>query len=115
MEVDHAEEKDSKPDDGFKAPMAMPAKPVTPVSSEEKSEPKTKASSKSPAEIAFGGGSKNPPLAYKEPPWSGLPPEGDAFYSLEEIKSGTIVATHKLIGKSHFVVGRLPACDIQVC
>ena len=117
-------EKDSNPDpqeDVFKSPLApLPAlKPSTsPVEkSDDQSEPgKPKVSSKSPAEIAFGssGGSSSKTLAYKEPPWSGIPPEADHVYKLEEIKNGTIVATHQLVGKSYFVVGRLPACDIQV-
>ena len=127
MEVDDAPEKVSNPslqEDVFKSPLAPPLAPKPSASPAEKSEDptdagKTKVSHKSPAEIAFGssGGSssKTPPLAYKEPPWSGLPPDADPVYTLEEIKNGTIVATHKLIGKSYFVVGRLPACDIQVC
>ena len=116
-EEDHRQEEKPQ-DEAFKAPMAPPVKPVTPVAEKAKekveaAEPKT--SSKSPAEIAFGGGSsKNAPLPYKEPPWAGLPPEEDSVYTLEEIKNGTIVGTHKLVGKSYFIIGRLPACDIQV-
>lgn len=66
---------------------------------------------KSPAEILKERSA--PPLQYSEPPWSGMPPE-EKHYFLEELKSGTIVKEHKLVGKSHFVIGRLPTNDIQL-
>ena len=112
-EVEPVDEKASAPEEGFKAPLAPPVKPSShEEKSEEKIEAKTKSSSKSPAEVAYN--SKTPPLAYKEPPWAGLPPDVEPVYVLEEIKNGTIVGTHKLTGKSYFVIGRLPTNDIQV-
>ena len=50
-----------------------------------------------------------PPFQYTEPSWGGLP---DKPYCLEILKNGTIVDTFKLLGKSHFTVGRLPVCDV---
>ena len=55
------------------------------------------------------------PLDYQEPedwtdpsgPNGSMPPSNDPYF-IEEIKNGTIVATHKLVSKSFFVVGRLP-------
>ena len=115
MEVDQEPENEPKPEDGFKAPMAPPLispSPEDKAAGSQEKEPKPKASVKSPAELAYN--SKNPPLAYKEPPWSGLPPAEDPGYVLEEIKNGTIVGSYQLTGKSFFVVGRLPVCDSQV-
>jgi hypothetical protein len=109
-EVDPVVEKASAPLVGFKAPMAPPVK--TEDKPEEKTEVKPKSASKSPAEVAYN--SKTPPLAYKEPPWAGLPPDEEPVYVLEEIKNGTIVGSHRLTGKSFFVIGRLPTNDIQV-
>ncbi len=117
MEVEQEPGNEPKPEDGFKAPMAPPLIPPSPedkdkAAGNQEKEPKPKSLVKSPAELAYN--SKNPPLAYKEPPWAGLPPTEDPVYILEEIKNGTIVGSHKLTGKSFFVVGRLPTCDIQV-
>ena len=52
-------------------------------------------------------------IEYDEPSWSGLPPSENP-YSIEELKNGTIVKEHKLVGKSYFVIGRLPNNDIQM-
>jgi hypothetical protein len=117
MEVDNVVEEEAKPVvDAFKAPMAPPVKPTTPTTEKVEEDSvetsKPKQTTKSPAELAYGTNNKS--LAYKEPPWAGLPPDNDPVYNLEEIKNGTIVATHKLVGKSYFIIGRLPACDIQV-
>lgn len=94
----------------FKTP-AFPAfkSPLQPVSEGPKITPQS--SSSSPAELIYKD--KAIPIPYKEPPWSGVPPEGEG-YTVEEIKNGTIVATHKLEGKSFFVVGRLAGCDIVI-
>ena len=62
------------------------------------------------------------PLDYQEPedwtdpsgPNGSMPPSNDPYF-IEEIKNGTIVATHKLVSKSFFVVGRLPGeSDLQL-
>ncbi len=97
-------------DGEFKTP-AFPTfkSPVAPGPDSSKITSQTKSSS--PAELVYKD--KAIPIPYKEPPWSGVPPEGEK-YSLEEIKNGTIVATHKLEDKSYFVVGRLTGCDIVV-
>jgi hypothetical protein len=117
MEVDTEPLKEPAPmaEEGFKAPMAPVQKPAAESKPETSVDELTKGKTvtKSPAEVAYN--SKNPPLAYKEPAWAGLPPSEEPTYVLEEIKNGTIVGTHKLVGKSFFVVGRLPTCDIQVC
>ena len=117
MEVDTEPAKEPTPvaEEGFKAPMAPLLKPAADAKPETKDDeqPKAKTVLKSPAEVAYN--SKNPPLAYKEPAWAGLPPSEEPTYVLEEIKNGTIAGSHKLVGKSFFVVGRLPTCDIQVC
>ena len=56
-------------------------------------------------------------IPYKEPPWGGLAPPSSgnetSLYTLEELKNGVIVATHKL-SNSFQVVGKLPTCDIQL-
>lgn len=58
-----------------------------------------------------------PPISYKEPAWGGLAPpspgNNKSLYTIEELKSGTIVAHHRLM-KSYQVIGRLPSCDIQL-
>ena len=66
---------------------------------------------KSPAELLKERSA--PPLQYSEPSWGGKPPEGKT-YTLEELKSGTIVKVHNLSEKSFFVIGRLPVNDIQL-
>ncbi|XP_015174076.1 PREDICTED: kanadaptin [Polistes dominula] len=50
-------------------------------------------------------------LKYDEPNWSGIPEDE---YKLEVLKSGVIVQTINLTGKSYHVVGRLPHCDISL-
>uniref|UniRef100_A0A1B6H1L1 FHA domain-containing protein n=1 Tax=Cuerna arida TaxID=1464854 RepID=A0A1B6H1L1_9HEMI len=52
-----------------------------------------------------------PPLPYKEPEWGGLPLHQ---YTLEELKSGTIVKTIDLSQRSFWVFGRLEHCDIPM-
>lgn len=54
---------------------------------------------------------KHLPLPYKEPAWSGTPPEG---YKVEILKSGVILDTIDLSKKSFHVIGRLPVCDIPL-
>ncbi|KAH0550544.1 kanadaptin [Cotesia glomerata] len=54
---------------------------------------------------------KHLPLPYKEPVWSGTPPEG---YKVEILKSGVILDTIDLSKKSFHVIGRLPVCDIPL-
>ena len=54
-----------------------------------------------------------PNIEYNEPSWSGLPPS-ESPYFIEELKNGTIVQEHKLIGRNYFVIGRLPNNDIQL-
>ncbi|KAK6628855.1 hypothetical protein RUM43_002671 [Polyplax serrata] len=65
-----------------------------------------KKSDKSPAEKIA---ENNIPVPYKEPKWSGLPPNP---YSFEVIKSGTIVETIDLCKRPYHVFGRLGNCDI---
>ena len=71
--------------------------PVEPVSSKP---------TKSPAEISKAN---SIPLPYQEPSWGGIP---ENKYFLEVLKTGTIVDTIQLQGKSFFTVGRLENCDI---
>ena len=104
----------SEPD--FKMPMAL-SKPKTeskPIFQKpEKLENSVKESvgekkevaksSKSPAEILKERSA--PPLQYDEPEWKGLPPDSKQNrYSIEELKNGTIVNEHKLVGKFHFLL-----------
>jgi len=71
----------------------------------------------SPAELLKDRSSS---LNYRQPPnWvddddDGKLPPTNVPYLIEEIKNGTIVKTHKLVGKTFFVVGRLPVNDIQL-
>ena len=84
MEVDTEPSKEPTPvaEEGFKAPMAPLLKPATDGKPETKEDeqPKAKTVLKSPAEVAYN--SKNPPLAYKEPAWAGLPPSEEPTYVL---------------------------------
>uniref|UniRef100_A0AAY4AFS1 FHA domain-containing protein n=1 Tax=Denticeps clupeoides TaxID=299321 RepID=A0AAY4AFS1_9TELE len=52
-----------------------------------------------------------PPLPYSEPPWGGPP---GPRYELEILKSGRIVDKVPLGQRGHFVVGRLPVCDVSL-
>ncbi|XP_068608047.1 kanadaptin [Brachionichthys hirsutus] len=53
-----------------------------------------------------------PPIPYTEPPWGGK--ASDVPYALEILKNGAIVDTVPLTQRSHFVVGRLPVCDVTL-
>ncbi|OQV21613.1 Kanadaptin [Hypsibius exemplaris] len=79
---------------------------------------------------ATDSGMKSPPppiATYKEPEWAKIPPDSFPLrtikdvgvvadndnYSLEVLKSGVVLDTVSLSGKSYFTVGRLPGqCDI---
>lgn len=50
-------------------------------------------------------------IPYKEPIWSGLPPDTEAF-SFDVLKNGTIIENIELRKKPWFVFGRLPSCDV---
>ncbi|KAG8522449.1 Kanadaptin, partial [Galemys pyrenaicus] len=54
-----------------------------------------------------GGPARAPP--YREPPWGG---PATAPYSLETLKSGTILGTRSLKGTSCCLFGRLSCCDV---
>ncbi|XP_066580937.1 kanadaptin-like [Prorops nasuta] len=55
--------------------------------------------------------SKDLPLPYKEPSWSGIPEDE---YQIEILKSGVILETIDLSKKSYYVIGRLPSCNIPL-
>nr|CAG4640672.1 EOG090X026V [Eulimnadia texana] len=82
------------------------AKPKTApkITTEEKPVEKTIESDKPPAKSNI-----QVEVPYKEPAWSGL---CDKDYSLEILKTGTIVATQDLTKKPFIVFGRLSNCDI---
>src|SRR5689334_9319198 len=50
-----------------------------------------------------------PPLLYEVPFWDSKPIHK---YQLEVLKNGTIVETLDIFDKGHYLVGRLPICDI---
>lgn len=50
-------------------------------------------------------------VPYKEPIWSGIPPETDK-YSFDVLKDGTIIDCIELGKKPWIVFGRLPSCDV---
>ncbi|EFA86546.1 hypothetical protein PPL_00345 [Heterostelium album PN500] len=52
-----------------------------------------------------------PDLIYKAPEWSCDP---TVNYQLEVIKSGTILEVLDIFTKQHYLVGRLPICDIMM-
>ena len=52
-----------------------------------------------------------PPLAYREPSWSGVPTQE---YYLEVLKNGAIVSKVALNDKPYHVFGRLASCDVQM-
>lgn len=54
---------------------------------------------------------KEAPIPYLEPKWGGIPTEN---YSLDVIKSGTILEPLDLSTKSHYVFGRQTNCDVQM-
>lgn len=62
------------------------------------------------AEDAHAGRAAPPPLEYQPPPWSGEPKHG---YSLDVIKSGTLVESIELGEKPFYVIGALghPTCS----
>ncbi|KAG7197552.1 hypothetical protein KM043_000168 [Ampulex compressa] len=54
---------------------------------------------------------KSVPLRYEEPSWAGKP---DKKYAVEVLKSGVILETVDLSGKSFHAIGRLPCCDLSL-
>ncbi|KAJ1520845.1 hypothetical protein ONE63_003933 [Megalurothrips usitatus] len=54
---------------------------------------------------------KETPIPYLEPKWGGVPPES---YSLDVIKSGTVLDPIDLSAKSYIVFGRQTNCDVQM-
>lgn len=54
----------------------------------------------------------SPAIPYREPAWSGLPPP--TLYSLEVLKSGSILSTKSLDDASWTVFGRLPTCHVSL-
>lgn len=54
---------------------------------------------------------KETPIPYLEPKWGGVPPE---HYSLDIIKSGTILEPLDISTKSYYVFGRQTNCDVQM-
>ncbi|KAK7904515.1 hypothetical protein WMY93_017122 [Mugilogobius chulae] len=81
-----------------------PNKPSDSVKTKHESKPKVLPKGPPPG--------KFPPLPYTEPTWGSEPP--DIPYSIEILKNGAIVNTIPLKGKSFFVVGRLPVCDVSL-
>eukprot|EP00118_Oscarella_pearsei_P003968 m.16470 g.16470 ORF g.16470 m.16470 type:complete len:170 (+) comp26959_c0_seq1:44-553(+) len=90
--------------DSFKIP-ANPAEEAPSKDSNTETEVSKESIAPSTAEAAAI------PLRYTEPKWSRLPDEG---FSLEVIKSGTLLETITLTSKSFFVFGRLPDCDVTL-
>ena len=54
---------------------------------------------------------QNTPLPYKEPPWSGLPSKK---YSLDVLKSGSIIANIDLNCRTFHTFGRSNSCDMML-
>ena len=50
-------------------------------------------------------------IPYKEPVWSGIPPESKK-YSFDVLKNGTLIENFELGKKPWIVFGRLPSCDV---
>ncbi|XP_066474749.1 kanadaptin isoform X2 [Tiliqua scincoides] len=54
-------------------------------------------------------------LCYQEPPWGGCPAEeGPCGYSLEAVKGGAVLGGLGLVGRSWWLVGRAPSCDLSL-
>lgn len=53
-------------------------------------------------------------VSYKEPEWGGLPTTSDKNYTLEVLKSGSIVEVIDLMSKSYWIFGRMKNCDIPM-
>lgn len=55
-------------------------------------------------------------LRYQEPSWGGCPAdgEGSSGYSLETVKGGAVLGSLGLSGRSWWLVGRAPSCDLSL-
>lgn len=51
-------------------------------------------------------------VSYKEPEWGGLPTNASKNYTLEVLKSGSIVEVIDLMSKSYWIFGRMKDCDV---
>uniref|UniRef100_A0A667FZ24 Solute carrier family 4 member 1 adaptor protein n=1 Tax=Lynx canadensis TaxID=61383 RepID=A0A667FZ24_LYNCA len=80
--------------------------PVRPDSGDTRSPPEEQPRPPTAAPSP-GGPARAPP--YREPPWGG---PATAPYSLETLKSGTILGTWSLKGTSYCLFGRLSSCDV---
>ncbi|XP_037384204.1 kanadaptin [Talpa occidentalis] len=90
-------------------PDPEPGEPDTPAArpdSGETGEPQAEQP-RPPTAAPSGGPARAPP--YREPPWGG---PATAPYSLETLKSGTILGTRSLKGSSCCLFGRLSCCDV---
>ncbi|XP_012869023.1 PREDICTED: kanadaptin [Dipodomys ordii] len=107
--TDHGEGKNECPPSLLEPGPGDPEAPVPrPVNEEAPSSSLPQEQPRLPTLVAGPGGpSRAPP--YQEPPW-GSP--ATAPYSLEILKSGTIVGTRSLKGTSCCLFGRLPSCDV---
>ena len=111
-------------ENSFKMPSAKLLKPATaslpdlePVKDKKPEVTKEKVEIKEDSKITemlnYSKKRSAPQIEYNEPPWSGLPPSQNPYF-IEELKNGTIVEEHKLIGKNYFVIGKLPNNDIKL-
>ena len=77
------------------------------------SDNKSTTTSKSAKQESSGSKSKSTKLNYNAPGWSCLCEEtSDCVYSLEVLKTGSIIDTISLVNKEYFVFGRLSDCDV---
>ena len=111
-------------ENSFKMPSAKLLKPATaslpdlePVEDKKPEVTKEKVEIKEDSKITemlnYSKKRSAPQIEYNEPSWSGLPPSQNPYF-IEELKNGTIVEEHKLIGKNYFVIGKLPNNDIKL-
>ena len=111
-------------ENSFKMPGAISLKPAAaslpdlePVEDKKPEVTKEKVEIKEDSKITemlnYSKKRSAPQIEYNEPPWSGLPPSQNPYF-IEELKNGTIVEEHKLIGKNYFVIGKLPNNDIKL-
>ncbi|KAL8185599.1 UNVERIFIED_CONTAM: hypothetical protein K2H54_055558 [Gekko kuhli] len=93
--------------EGFKKP-ALP--PLFPAREKEDAE----AALRTPRGPARDSCPPAPSFRYQEPPWGGCPAEDSSVYSLEMVKGGAVLGNVGLDGRSWFLVGRAPDCDLSL-
>lgn len=95
-------------------PKKMDNKPVDPAPQQNQTEPtQIKTSPVQPETNTDAEEQKlGTKLTYDEPVWGGLPHTSGTPYSLDVLKSGSILENINLMQKSYITFGRLEGCDV---